>query len=256
MEKVCLQQSNFNKLLNLALQNCQSENCKVDDWSNWSNCSAICGGGIQTRNRNIIKNGQNCPTLSQKRSCNTQVCSTTRPVRISNSFIINQQNGPSDLKKLVLEIDTNFGMTIDLSNLSNFEFNKTILSWGDYTNVLSGVSKHTYTTKDIFYVYLLFKSDELNPVSINNVDNLTRIGIDTFSYPSLIPTTFQLSNLQNFVGFMQFDCSEHNLSNGTSIINCIKLADINPPENIRLILSNLPKFCPAGTYLNNNICQS
>jgi hypothetical protein len=55
-------------------------NCLVGDWSSWSMCSANCGGGTQTRRRNIITPAQNggnsCPVLSETQPCNTQQCAT------------------------------------------------------------------------------------------------------------------------------------------------------------------------------------
>ena len=53
--------------------------CQVSDWSNWSTCSAYCGGGTQERTRSIITqakgNGsKQCPELKETKACNTDVC--------------------------------------------------------------------------------------------------------------------------------------------------------------------------------------
>ncbi len=52
-------------------------NCVVSEWSEWSACSAECGGGTQTRTRTVIipaQYGGTCPPLSETVACNTQPC--------------------------------------------------------------------------------------------------------------------------------------------------------------------------------------
>jgi hypothetical protein len=53
-------------------------NCEVTPWSDWSKCTHECGGGIQTRSRQIQKlpryNGLPCPDLSETQECNIQAC--------------------------------------------------------------------------------------------------------------------------------------------------------------------------------------
>jgi hypothetical protein len=50
--------------------------CVVSEWSNWSECSAACGGGTQIKTRTIITPPQNggtaCPALTETRACNVQ----------------------------------------------------------------------------------------------------------------------------------------------------------------------------------------
>jgi hypothetical protein len=53
--------------------------CDITGWSEWSNCSADCGGGTQTQSRSIITNaahgGEECPSnLTNTRNCNTDPC--------------------------------------------------------------------------------------------------------------------------------------------------------------------------------------
>ncbi len=64
-------------------QNCNTQSCTPVDcqvsWSEWTNCSAPCGGGTQSRTGTITKQpqygGASCPTnLIQTRVCNTSSC--------------------------------------------------------------------------------------------------------------------------------------------------------------------------------------
>jgi len=59
------------------LQKCPI-NCRVGDWTGWSDCSAKCGGGVQDRNRPVVVepmyDGEACGDTEQVQSCNPQSC--------------------------------------------------------------------------------------------------------------------------------------------------------------------------------------
>ena len=52
--------------------------CKVGDWKPWGECSATCGGGTKTREREVVQQpnhgGVTCPNLEETMACNTQGC--------------------------------------------------------------------------------------------------------------------------------------------------------------------------------------
>ena len=52
--------------------------CKVGDWKRWGECSATCGGGTKTSERDVIaepeNGGASCPALEETMACNTEGC--------------------------------------------------------------------------------------------------------------------------------------------------------------------------------------
>jgi len=65
-----------------AIKKCNMHQCPVDcklsTWNGWSKCSAVCGGGVQQRLREVERpdrsGGVKCGQTSQTRLCNTQSC--------------------------------------------------------------------------------------------------------------------------------------------------------------------------------------
>jgi len=65
-----------------------SVDCKVEDWSSWTKCSATCGGGTKTRGRGVVQEAGNggvpCPALGEEESCNTDQCPGTKDANSNN----------------------------------------------------------------------------------------------------------------------------------------------------------------------------
>jgi hypothetical protein len=52
--------------------------CELEEWSDWAECTRECGGGAQTRSRNIktkpVFGGKGCDPLTDAQPCNTESC--------------------------------------------------------------------------------------------------------------------------------------------------------------------------------------
>jgi len=53
-------------------------NCRLNEWSGWSKCSAQCGGGVMQRLRDVAQaeryGGKPCGETSETKACNSQAC--------------------------------------------------------------------------------------------------------------------------------------------------------------------------------------
>jgi hypothetical protein len=71
-------ESERNKAQSMLMDSTKPKDCLVSDWGNWASCNKPCGGGSQTRSRTVTQQasngGKGCPSLSEARSCNTQMC--------------------------------------------------------------------------------------------------------------------------------------------------------------------------------------
>jgi len=58
--------------------NCCRVDCVMGEWTDWTTCTATCGGGTQTHTRTPMTaascGGTACPASSESRSCNTNCC--------------------------------------------------------------------------------------------------------------------------------------------------------------------------------------
>merc|ERR1711871_1529288 len=69
---------------------CNQQPCPIDcvlsEWSTWGTCSQICGGGNQTRHKEVLigaaHGGTDCTEMHDVKTCNTQECN---PCEIDNS---------------------------------------------------------------------------------------------------------------------------------------------------------------------------
>ncbi|XP_062856878.1 spondin-1b isoform X2 [Trichomycterus rosablanca] len=58
-----------------ASPNEESSGCKLGPWSSWTDCTKVCGGGIQERVKTVRKNSKGkCRPLKESRVCNVHPC--------------------------------------------------------------------------------------------------------------------------------------------------------------------------------------
>ncbi len=54
------------------------DQCRVSAWSNWTRCTAVCAGGVRSRNRTVVDAGASlgkaCPELVEQQPCHTHSC--------------------------------------------------------------------------------------------------------------------------------------------------------------------------------------
>eukprot|EP00913_Durusdinium_trenchii_P026478 g24844.t1 len=67
------------QLKSCALEPCKANDCQVSEWLQWGACSATCGGGHQSRTREVVSTrepgGLGCYfSLAQDRACHDQMC--------------------------------------------------------------------------------------------------------------------------------------------------------------------------------------
>ncbi len=65
--------------------------CQVSQFSSWTNCTELCDGGTQTRNRTVLvpptgDSATACPTLQEQRECNVDSCATAPRATFSMRF--------------------------------------------------------------------------------------------------------------------------------------------------------------------------
>mmetsp|Transcript_92515 Transcript_92515/g.267097 ORF Transcript_92515/g.267097 Transcript_92515/m.267097 type:complete len:908 (+) Transcript_92515:2-2725(+) len=93
-----------------------SQDCELDRWSDWSRCSAECGGGLQMRTRAVLKPAHGldgkCPAERheqryQQRQCNQRACA-------GDEVCV-------DMQDLVVLLDSSADVTAE-ANQAQFEF--------------------------------------------------------------------------------------------------------------------------------------
>lgn len=54
------------------------EDCELGAWQPWTSCSKRCGGGLQSRERELVSKsdfgGRACPAATERRTCNVESC--------------------------------------------------------------------------------------------------------------------------------------------------------------------------------------
>merc|ERR1711865_466698 len=68
---------------------CGGEQCELEQWAAWSDCSQSCGSGSSSRSRTVISKPSEdlkCADLSQSRTCNSHSCVTECTVSEWASF--------------------------------------------------------------------------------------------------------------------------------------------------------------------------
>ena len=152
---------------------------KVGAWSDWSACSAPCGGGTQTRTRPVVTDPANggapLPNLSENRSCNTQACMEEEKVNLLIQF---------DFDKAVIKKE--FYPNVDAIGAflkKNNKINITLDGWTDSIGTVKYNMTLSQRRADAVKKYLVdnFKIDPARITAVghgisNKHDNKTEVG--------------------------------------------------------------------------------
>jgi len=137
---------------------------QVSAWSDWSACSAPCGGGTQTRTRTCTtqpaNGGAPCPSLSESKSCNTQACMEEEKINLLIEF---------DFDKAVVkkEFYPNADAVGAFLN-KNGNINVTLDGWTDYIGTDKYNKKLSQRRADAVKKYLVDKH-KVDPARITAV---------------------------------------------------------------------------------------
>jgi len=137
---------------------------QVSAWSDWSACSAPCGGGTQTRTRTCTtqpaNGGAPCPSLSESKSCNTQACMEEEKINLLIEFdfdkaVVKKEFYPNaDAVGAFLNKNSNVNVTLD--------------GWTDYIGTDKYNKKLSQRRADAVKKYLVDKH-KVDPARITAV---------------------------------------------------------------------------------------
>jgi hypothetical protein len=180
---------------------CNTQPCRVDcvvgEWSNLSTCSASCGGGSQTRTRNITTQpqygGNTCPPLSETKECNTQKCvewfyypkGKSTPLNISiprlltKLFSVNLPESQVTGGNIRINLSNNFFILINDydKKVKLVDFNGSIVASTNYMNTISLFSQNRNV--DIYISYSNFALTV-------KIGNITYISFALRNYPPYV----------------------------------------------------------------------
>lgn len=212
--------------------------CKVSQWSQWSNCDKDCGLGKQKRNRTIInkqfRNGLSCPLLEDTRNCSIKPCpqdcvlsdwSEWSPCIGNTCGIIN--GGNQTRNRNIIRNKIGEGTCTDILEESRkcnteqcFTELPTSSQMADFFSINIEADKYTTDTSRNSYFYVL-NNDVLNSIAIYNgtlviplckTDIKEKILIAVYDNTSNIlkirnTLTKQLPNIQLFLDKAKLDLS-------------------------------------------------
>jgi hypothetical protein len=76
---------------------CSTSDCTVSVWTDWSECSEACMGGLQSRSRTILippyKGGSGCPALNELQQCNMASCPSGKLIFVSSQRYVANMGG-------------------------------------------------------------------------------------------------------------------------------------------------------------------
>ena len=224
-------------------ETCNEGPCPIwSNWSSWSACSAVCDGGIQSRNRDCLGGAEeDCSgPATDEQQCNLQSCAESRPMIYWNG--VNSRSRWSQVTELsgegtFLEQCADYCLNIAGCNgvlVKREEFwwhddgvhHYCFINRGEFVNGPSCSGSHCYNPEDVsitvqFGVFVdYYKSNPaylptnepdgtigVNDVKVKGVCDETSTAFGTVNYRSMEETEFRTADDKNVVRESGSNCA-------------------------------------------------